>query len=80
MKTCQHPACSRPIKDKQFGCLYHWRQLPDALRNRIWAAARAVWADRTSRPAIDELRAAHAAAIEFWKNRELSKAKTLAST
>lgn len=34
---CHWPGCARQVPPAMWGCKQHWFQLPQRLRNRIWA-------------------------------------------
>jgi hypothetical protein len=36
--TCHWPGCTKRVAPAMWGCMVHWRMLPQSLRNRIWAA------------------------------------------
>lgn len=36
--TCHHPGCTKAVPPKMWGCLKHWRRLPQRLRAKVWAA------------------------------------------
>jgi hypothetical protein len=35
---CHWPNCPVPVPPKYWGCARHWRMLPKALRDKVWAA------------------------------------------
>lgn len=37
---CHWPGCPRQVPPALWGCTAHWRKLPQALRNKIWATYR----------------------------------------
>ncbi len=38
--TCHWPGCGKQVPPAMWGCKGHWFKLPQALRNKIWAAYR----------------------------------------
>lgn len=62
---CGHPSCDQAISRKQFACTAHWYSLPKDMRNRMYAAARQVWAG-ISKDKLDRLYAIHDEARAFW--------------
>lgn len=64
---CGHPDCTAAISPRQFACTSHWFSLPKEMRNRMFAAARAVWAG-ASKPKLDALYAIHDEALAFWRD------------
>ena len=41
MTRCFAKGCKARIRSDRFGCLRHWRKLPKAFRDEVWAAFRA---------------------------------------
>lgn len=37
---CHWPGCTKQVPPAMWGCKAHWFKLPQALRNKIWAAYR----------------------------------------
>jgi hypothetical protein len=35
---CHWPGCTRQVPPAAWGCIKHWRMLPQYLRSKIWAA------------------------------------------
>lgn len=35
---CHWPGCPRQVPPAKWGCLFHWRRLPQVLRQEIWNA------------------------------------------
>lgn len=70
MAKCAHPICLERVPTSRFACKAHWFELPKAIRDRVWVAARAVWANRTSPVALRSLHEAHEAARAAWKGEE----------
>lgn len=36
--TCHWPGCQKQVPPAMWGCIVHWRKLPQWLRNKVWDA------------------------------------------
>lgn len=63
--VCPRPGCTKHVPDEMFACRSHWFSLTADLRSAIWRA----YADGTG-VGSDALLAAHAAAIDYWEDRD----------
>lgn len=61
--TCHWPGCKREVKPAFWGCWAHWRQLPHAFKERIWATYQVGQEDRKD-PNIEYI--AVAREIQYW--------------
>ena len=61
---CHHPNCTEKVPARLHACRKHWFQLPQHLRDRIWATYRP-GQERDKKPS-DAYREAVAATRAFW--------------
>jgi len=68
---CHWPTCTKRVPPAMWGCRTHWYQLPQHLRNKIWAAYR-IGQEEDGKPSRAYLDAA--SEVQMWA-REMIAAK-----
>lgn len=75
---CEADGCSAPCAREHFMCLPHWRMVPKAMRDEIWASYRIYVArGRAGKRTIEHvkrLRQAHEMAVAAVREKEINRA------
>ena len=65
--ACHWPGCTEQVPPAKWGCLRHWRRLPQRIRDRIWRAYQ-IGQEQNGWPSRDYLDAARDAQVWIRAN------------